>query len=186
MALLTGNKETVYLQIQYLEQNIKLLSTPNNYYEIKTLFNIQIGDYPNALQSAFQCINASEYTDKQKDSLKKTINIHFEKSIPKQTAAERQALWSAFLPGSYQMFHSHFGEGLASLLLNGGLISLVAYDFSCGLYFNSFAVLFSIFPRFYLAGIERAKLINRENNERRLNEFNRKTLELLNPDQSLF
>lgn len=179
MALLTNNMETLHLQLLYLEGNKETSKHINEYFILKVLYFNQMNDYANAYQSAAEYLDKRGLNTTEKDSLKKLLSKLYTQERPRIISTKKLAVYSAILPGSAQMVHSHFGEGLSSLLINGGLVSLAVYDLANALYFNSFAVLSNLLPRFYLAGIKRAKEIGIEENQIEMNRFNEKTIKIL-------
>jgi len=180
-ALLSDNLEGLKINLLFLDQNKEAEKHPKEYGIMKVLYFNRVKDYVNAYQSALQCIELDKNGKEKKDSIKNELAKLFSRNLPQEMQPETFAIMASIIPGSSQIVMGYMGEGISSLMINFGLLSLGIYDIANGLYLTSFAVLLNLLPRFYIAGIKRARAIAQLKNEQRTQTFNQECLRLLMP-----
>lgn len=132
-------------------------------------------DYLKARDMLIKHIEALGGSDKEKLILKiKNIYKKNELKLKYQRIFQNSSI---FLPGSTQYFNNQKGEGIASFLLNTGLVGLGVLNLTAGLYLTSFVLIVNIWPRFYIAGLEISKKNKNEQKKININLLNKQCLE---------
>jgi hypothetical protein len=81
---------------------------------------------------------------------------------------------SYYFPGAGQMYAGYFWKGLASTLLNAGLIYFSIWNFSNGYFFSGAFTGVALFYLSYNGGAKYAATLARQHNEERIRTFNEK------------
>lgn len=103
------------------------------------------------------------------------------RKITRMKDPDKAETLSFLFPGSGQLYAGHWGRGITSLLIQGGLVAFATYSFINGFYFSGAFTGVGLFYLFYNGGARHARFLAEKRNTQRIARLNEAVLHQTSP-----
>lgn len=147
------------ISIELFENEIRYLNKSAEYYSIRLLALNELQNWKLCKQELLR--NCHDCDSMQKVFIS-ALPITFDYRSP-----EKCSRWSSFIPGAGQIKAGYPLKGIASILIQGGLITFTGYNYYSAYYITGSVTGLLPFRKFYKGGIRLSGILAEEHNQNR-------------------